>query len=256
MFILPKEPQSILRVLLNGLKLWTHSYFDLIVLSFLAVLIGATPHFFIPQLNTYNIHALIQFVMSKAVYLIIYLIIALFFMTAIFYRLHMFIIGEAGGIYRAFITACQRLPWVLLTTIIYIVSIMTGLLLIIPGLIMMIVLIMYPPLVIVDKEGPIQAFIHSCQLVWPHWWRTFAVMALTSIVFYSCLYLIEKFTLSLWVVTHPHGEIWVSYNIFRIVLNTLYYPLTCSVILVLLHDLKLRYIPKPEIHPSLETTTI
>ena len=242
MFILPSEPQSIPRVIYNGLKLWTHSYLDLLLLSFLAVLIGAIPHFFLPALNTRNIHIILQFFWANAIYVPIYLIISLFFMTTIFYRLNMFIKGESGGIYRAFVVAFQRLPWVLLAAIIQFVSIMIGLILIIPGFIILIALIMYQPLVIVDKEGPIEAYKHSCRLVWPHWWRTFAVMALTSITFYFFLYLIEKFTLSLWVVTHPHGEIWVSYNLFNIILNTLYYPLICSVILVLLHDLKLRYV--------------
>jgi hypothetical protein len=101
---------------------------------------------------------------------------------------------------------------------------------IIPGIMLAIFLLMYVPLIVIDGLGPIDAFTESFRLVVGSWWRTFGLLLIILILQLILTAIVDFLTLHSWSL----------YNVLRIVISILFYPLYCGFFIVVLHDLKLR----------------
>lgn len=242
MFTLPTQPQSILTNIRYSFSLWWSSLCSLIVLSLIAIFVGTLPHFFVSDINSFDLNVVLQFIHRNYFFFAVYVIIAIFFLSVILCRLHMFMSGIAGGLGQAFLIALARFPYMLCASFLAGVLVALGCaFFLIPGIYALIMIAFYQPLVLIDKLGPIQALRKSCQLVRPYWWRIFAVFAVTSLVFHVILMFIEASIIELITVSDAALKIRISYGLFRLIVNSLYYPFLCCVQLVLLHDLKLRH---------------
>lgn len=255
MYKLATEPQSMIHVIIDGYRLWKQDFKQLILLSVIAVVVGTFPHFFIPHITNNDIMSFLYIIQKYWYYALCYLVVALFFLSAIIYRVHLAMYNIPGGISDAFLIALKRLPFTITALILAVFAIGFGnIFLIIPGLILTICLAPYQPLIVIYNKGPLEAFRDSCRLVWGNWWRTLVVLALSFGFFFIFIFLIEIATWDLWrIELASGGHIPMSYNLVRIILNAFYYPLFISVLLVLMHDLELRRAYSLE--PSLQNHT-
>lgn len=123
----------------------------------------------------------------------------------------------------------NKLP--LLTAAYLIVGIITylGMMFLFPGIFFAIMLVFVPPLILLDDHSFVDAFKYTWLLVWKSWWRTFAVLLPTMIVF---------------VIKLPNiytGIPSLGYIIFDLLRTTIVTPLFYSLMLAMFYDSKLRH---------------
>lgn len=242
MFQLPREPQNALAIIANGYRFWKSTFRKVWLLSFIVVLMGTLPFVLIPQLNTHNPHQFIHMIEHNMLVYALFLLLTLFLFVVLLYRTHMLLHHLDGGVGLAMLTALKRLPYVIIGVVFYQVAVMAGLLLlIIPGIVIMVLLSVYLPLIIVDHKNPIAAFKASWLLITDQWFHTFFVVIMSALIIYIVIIPIDWFAVCLWAMAYPKNDhIWMARHVLRIISGTLLYPFSCSILLLLLHDLKSR----------------
>lgn len=250
MFNYSKQPQSIAKVLDNGIRLFMSSFKAVVVLAFIGALISNLPNLFSPSQPVQAEMPVAEMgaVMGLS---ILAMIAGLVFYNGIVFRINMVATNQAVTIGEALKKGLIKLLPVFIGMILYIIAVMLGMvLLVIPGLILMISLMFYSALIIVDDEGMISSLKKSHNLVWGNWWRT-ATVFLVPAVFFMVIYAGFAFAFGLtgWAggLQGMDGDIATnmqSYMIYIVAFSTVTsaigVPLFYSILLVQLHDLKLR----------------
>ena len=243
MFALPSARQSIWQLYQISFKFWKVGFKEYSPLMLICAVVAALPHFFIPELNTFHLHRTFELFKYRWLFSLFYTVFVVYAFIAILYRIDMILIEKEGHIGEALFVGLKKLPVVILSFLISIIAVLLGFaLFVIPGLIVAILLSMYFVLIIVDNEGLITAFNHSCDLVRNNWWRTAIILLVPSILYWVIVWLLESHTVKVWIYKSffSGGEIWVLHNLSRIVLNIIYFPWFCALMLLQLNDLKLR----------------
>jgi hypothetical protein len=115
--------------------------------------------------------------------------------------------------------------------------------LVIPGIILSISLVFYSALIINDNESIFSSLKSSHRLVWGNWWRT-ATVFLVPMFFFFVIYtgLLMIFGLSGWAGGFDGDmQSMMAYLVaFSTVMSAIGMPMVYSILLVQLHDLKLR----------------
>ncbi|GAB4391934.1 MAG: hypothetical protein Tsb005_03800 [Gammaproteobacteria bacterium] len=244
MFALPNEPQSIKTILKNSVRLWRQVIWKVFPMSLLCCLIAGTPNFMLPELHPNPPYLIIETFRDYDAYIPLYFIFVLFAYSAVLHRIQFFAQGLDDNMWRDFVFAAKTLPYATLALAITTLAVSFGIVLfIIPGLILMILLVCYIPLIIFDHRGPIEAFTASCNLVDGNWWRTFVIFLIPSVVFALIAIIIQLGFNDVWLMEFPdkNGNIAVAHNILRIFLATFFMPYIGALLWIQLQDLKLRH---------------
>lgn len=238
---LATEPQTAKQLFKNGLQLWLHSYLHLVLLTVLTVAVAIAPFFFFPEINNFKPHSVTKY-FAKYYWLVIpYFILSLYFFSVIIFRLHMFLYNMQGGYKVAFAVALVRLPATLFAMIIAIILVTFGyLFLFFPGVYFTLVLAFFVPIILTKQPNPFLAFKECFILVNNNWWRCFFVLFSGMLLFNFIVWASEFLTKDLLVIHRPEGKIFVAYHLGRLIINSIYYPLMCSLLLVTLRDLQIR----------------
>jgi hypothetical protein len=236
MFLLPTQSLPARQLLKLGLKLWRKDYKVLFWLILGTAIVGSLPYIIYsiikPQFANIAFFELFQ----DPGFIFILFIFNAFTLSAIFYRIYMFIHDQPGGGKRALTVAFQRLPYTFIAILLVSVLVALGFLLFfIPGLILSYYLSMTLPLVIVNNENPFYALRKSYELVKNHWWHTFDTLILAVLPFWIFNLLIYFALSKISFEAMPFYR-----NILQLILWVIYYPYISSVFLLLFHDLKLR----------------
>lgn len=242
MINLPEQPQGVFKLILESYKIWRQDWLQLLWLALVAAVVGIAPYFVLPALNTKHPDQYFAVIYQHAYFVVPYFILALFFLSAIIYQVHITMYNKHGTLLTAYRVALRRLPIVFLGFLLCSLLFAVGFsLFIVPGIVLTIMCAFVQPLIVIDDKGPIEAIHYSVRLVLGHWWRTFLTLTLGFAFFLVLIYAIELFAMDLWQVSHPSGQVWVSYNLFRVVLCAVYYPLFVSLLLALQADLEVRH---------------
>jgi len=111
----------------------------------------------------------------------------------------------------------------------------------IPYLFLAVLLILYIPLIVVDNLGIGSAFHRSWSLVWGNWWRTAIILGIANLIVpllfpWLELQFAHFLTFCHIIITNT----WFYHGIVQGVVSLFYVPFYCSLLLVQLHDLKIR----------------
>ncbi|MGE3920656.1 MAG: hypothetical protein AB7F64_06910 [Gammaproteobacteria bacterium] len=240
MYTFAEKPLSFGQVISNGVRLWTGNYWQLLILTLLAIVMGTLPHFVLPGLTIVSPQRLLSYLTANYGKLILYLFLSLFIFEIIFYRFYTYASGVKHSILGLIAYSLEKLPYILLGALLFLIVVSCGYVFIfVPGVFLTIALSMLLPLILIDKLNPFAAFKHSFNITTPHWWHTFLVIFFPMIVFQLIAAGIDSTALRIWhTVNGPKP--WEYYPLFSLVVNSIYYPLFSSIMVVLLHDLKLR----------------
>jgi len=143
-----------------------------------------------------------------------------------------------------FLLGVKRFWPVLAGFIIAFLLVMIGLcLFILPGIFLLVALYIYWPLIVIEKQNPLSAFVNSIALTWGSWWRTLLVLIFINICVFI-VYMILNFILLFlphWIF-HSQALLgnMILRDIVRIIIGTLFYPWFVAAAVVLLHDFKVR----------------
>jgi len=79
--------------------------------------------------------------------------------------------------------AIAHAPAIFAMSLMFALACVIGLvLLIVPGIIVMVSLVLFIPIHLFERRGPIASLIASHQLVWGHWWRTAALFGIAGVI--------------------------------------------------------------------------
>lgn len=139
----------------------------------------------------------------------------------------------------------RRLPWLMIALIIASITNLLGYaLLVLPGIYLITVITLYYPLIIIDNLNPIDGYKKALLLIWNNWWRTSFVLAVPLL--FSFLLMIGATVLAARmevifgidpVIMH------FVYTFIQIIATLLFLPISATVTLLQINDLKLRRQP-------------
>jgi len=243
MFQYANQPQSIGKVLDNGIRLCLSSFKQVAAIAFVGAIIAGLPNLFNPAQTATQAVPIGQLKPFFGV-LLVAMIIGISFYNAIIFRIDAVATNQAAGVGQALTAGLKKLLPVLLGMILYMLLVSVGsVLLLIPGIILMMSLFFYPALIVVDNSGIIEALKTSHRLVWGNWWRTVTVLMIPAIllmVVYSGLGFIAGVAGLAGGFEPGATAMPKAIMLIGVIVNTIGMPLFYAVMLVQLHDLKLR----------------
>ncbi len=188
-------PQSIGGVLDDGFRLYRAALGRVIVLTFVALVLGQIPGVMmttsggIPDPSSMLVPLLICSVLSAVCYAAV-----IARMNAVAEQRDM-PLSEAVGV------GLRRLLPLLVYSLLYGVIVAVGMvLLIVPGMIFGLSLMFGAFMVVVEGRGPVDGLAASHRLVWGHWWRTALIMTVAMFVVmavYMLIAFVSGFTVAL-----------------------------------------------------------
>jgi hypothetical protein len=248
MFQLASQPQSIGKVLDNAFKLFAGCFKSVAPLALIAALAAVLPAMFMQQSVTGDPASVSG--TGMGMFFTIYLVgilISLMLYNALFYKVHSISRNEAVDYGQAVGVGLRKLFPVIGAVLLYILAVIVGsILLIVPGIILMLSLIFYMPLIVCDNQGPIAALKTSHRLVWGNWWRTMTVFMAPAFI-YLVIYMAAGMVVGIMAgvsVSSGEADIVSSMNLYMnlltIIVSIFGYPFFAALIVVQINDLKLR----------------
>lgn len=240
MFTASEQPSSFFGILSHSLQIYKSVLIKILPFSLLYVLIESIPSFALLHIHSqkqhFSLHSIVGIALLSA--LLIPWIAAVIYM-----RIYLAMTQDARGYGAALKIATQKYPTYLITSIIYFIIVLVGsLLLVFPGIFWSICFCFYFLAILIDQCDVVESLKYSAKLVKHHWWRTFFLIAIPSIIVASLLKVIGLFSriplvfidriASLKIIIHSHC--------ITLVVMTLIQPWIFSLMLCLYFDLKLR----------------
>jgi len=242
MFQYANQPQSISKVLDNGIRLCLSSFKYVVGIALVSAIISSIPNLLTPAQQAGQVLAAGQ-MKQFGVVVLIATIASLAFFNAMIFRIDASASNVETSLGNSLATGVKKLLPVLTGMFLYMLVVMLGsILLLIPGIILMMSLFFYSMLIVVDNRGIIDALKTSHRLVWGNWWRTTTVLmvpAALMMVIYIAMGFVAGVTAGLAGVEQTTGMP-VTITLFSIAVGTVGGPLFYAIMLVQLHDLKLR----------------
>jgi hypothetical protein len=253
---LASQPQSIGKILDDGFKFYLRNLLKILPLSFLAVVTPVVVLIVFLGLDTYlslgggqldpattDFGALFA---SLGIGMVIAMLLAVVFYTAMFYKLAGEAKDHAIGIGASLGLGAKAAIPLLITGILYSIAVTLGfILLVIPGIIVMVSLVLYMPAFTMDNAGIIGSLKKSHNLVWGNWWRTLVILSVPTIILLVILGGIGILSAALigFSVSQSEGD-FLQYQLMlevaQYIINVFLAPLFPALMIILYHDLKLR----------------
>lgn len=251
MFTYSDAPQSIGKVLDDMFRLYSDSFWSVIWVAAAAAVIFSLPNFLIPAPPEDDPAAAFAAMQQQLWFLPLTMAASVFSQAAIVHRMHQIATGADRGMDRSLWVALYKVLPLLVATILYLVALILGLVaLIVPGIIFGLTLYFYVPLMVIDNEGIFSSLASSHRLVWGNWWRTLAVVTVPVFligVFYMIIILMAGLALQFGGAGGTEADFESSLrsvdlvaNLIIMVLSAFLVPLFPALLLVQVHDLKLR----------------
>ena len=249
MFSLAREPQSIGKLLDSGFKLFIAGFKPAVVFAFAMALVSAAPRFLMPWLAGREAPPdFAAMLLSLGVMMVATLVVSSLMIGASMYVYGGVAAGRQVTLGKAFGAAVDRLPTLIGAIVLYGLAVVFGLiLLVIPGLILMLSLMLYSPIIMLEKEGAYAALRKSHRLVWGNWWRSAIVLSVPFIIFIVVGAIIGTLAVVAFGVgavtadpANADPTILLISTLFEVLGNTIGIPLITAVTVVLYNDLRLR----------------
>ena len=249
MYARPTEPLHVVDVLVEGFRLFGASIRSLYVPALLLVLIvGAINPIEILSRDPaesfdFDQDFWLRFVAS--------LVAGFYMYAAITAIVHYIASGAPEGVPSPLFIATRRFPVILAVNLLFMLAVMSGaLLLVVPGIFLLVALYFSPMLPITEGKGPIDSMRGSFSLISGHWWRTFAVAAITITFGFMTGEASEK--VALFLADRFDSDL-AANTVSRLTyaaLEAIIYSLSVCVTYSLYQDLRLRQTP----HHDVRTT--
>lgn len=249
MFSLAREPQGIGKLLDSGFRLFIAGFKPAVVFGFILALVSAAPRLLMPWLEGHEAPpSLAAMLLSLAVTLVATVVVSALVIGALAYVYGYVAAGRQVTLGKAFGVALDRLPSLIGAFLLYGLAIVLGLvLLVIPGLILMLSLMLYSPIVMLEKERAYAALRKSHRLVWGNWWRSAIVITVSFVVYLVITAIVGALALVAFGISSVGGgaanadtTIFFVSMLFDALGNTIGIPLITAVTIVLYNDLRLR----------------
>jgi hypothetical protein len=239
MYKFESAPLTISGVLKDGWELYKVSLLYVLPLTFIIAIMHVIPFLFniVGFYHVFTNGRMVFSLWALILYLVI-LFVEAFFIALLFYIMHSLATEQKTDFPGALKCAVIRLIPLYIALLIYFIFINIGMfLLLLPAIFAAIILSMFLPLIIIERKSIYNSFDSSVRLVWGHWWQTFFILVIPSLVSYLGRNLSQ---FSAWGM---HGH-WLL--IVDVIILTLIVPYFYAILLVQYNNLKvIKALPKP-----------
>ena len=234
------QPQSVLGVIDNSLKVYRATFLKVLPFSIPYAIITAIPSLLlfhiiaIPSLNT------VLFISTISIGCAL---ISLLLVAVIYARIFFEVQKENRGYNASFKLAFSKYPIYLISSVVYFVINVVGFLFfVLPGVFFSVYFCFYFIMILFEQEDVVESFWRSTSLIKDHWWRTLGALIIPVIVLTLILRVMEWFSgLRLVFLTHfPSFEKAVHGHCITVAIMAILMPWFLSVMLCQYQDLKLR----------------
>ena len=174
----PTEPLHVVDVLVEGFRLFRAGIRSLYVPALLlALIVGAIhPVEILSRDSAENL----DLGLNNWLHFSAFLVAGSYMYAVITAIVHYIASGAPEGVRSPLSIATRRFPVILAVNLLFLLGFSLGMMmLIVPGIFLFVALYFSPMLPIIEGKGPIDSIGGSYSLVIEHWWRTFAVAAIT-----------------------------------------------------------------------------
>jgi hypothetical protein len=240
MFKLPTQPQLTSEILGNSIKLFFFCFPKVLPLILVDVVLSILLHLHLPQLVSFEATVIIASMMDSWLYIFLYMLVALLLHTAIFYRIGAIINQFDMGNLDALLQAIKKFKPIFLATAFYTFLVTIGFMVVVPGIIFMVSLRFFTPLILFEDATVIDSLQQRHKLVWKNWFRTAIVLAIPVFFSMSVAGMLSGVVEELFSTTLAKEGVLFLMQITSLSADRLLLPFFYTVILLLYYDLKRR----------------
>lgn len=175
--------------------------------------------------------------------MVFYALIMTYFQIVILLRCYFESIGKSTTLTGLLAASLKKWLSYIGAYLLYMVAASLGLLLIVPGLIVMVSLILFPMAILVENKGSIAALQRSRELIKGHWWRTSTIIGMVSSVILMC-YLLMATVISVGMISGAEmslESILENIGYVSSFISPIFQVLFGAMIVVVFQDLSLRH---------------
>ncbi len=238
MYQRPTAPLSIGGVLDDGFRLLKASFGKVILLAMIAAIVSNLPNFITAGMTP---EETVEAMTQMGLLFLLLIPVSLVIFIAVVARINAVAENEEMSLGASIGVGLNRFFPMLGCWIVFTLAIMVGfLLLVIPGFILMISLSFAFYLVIVERQGPVEAIGNSHRLVWGNWWRTAVLMTIIMFIIAAVYMLIGVVSAAGVVVEDQAVSSGLATNVVIALAGGLVTPVTYAMWYAIFNDLRLR----------------
>jgi len=234
---------SITKILDDGFQLYKRSFAYILPLVLMDAILAILINIFIP-LNAATPEALLSIIQENAVSFILYMLITFILYSTIFYRISAIHNKSDINNLTALQEGLKKLLAIILATVIYFILIFIGFMVIIPGVILLVSLALFTPLIIVENASAFEALKRSHQMIWKSWWAVASVLSISLFIVMSASMLASGIIQIVFSSSLSPEELMQLMQFASLTVDKLVSPFFYAVLLLLYYELKGEEKPK------------
>ncbi len=234
---------SITKILDQGFQLYKRSFPYILPLVLMDAILAILINLFIP-LNAETPEALLKIIQENAVSFILYMLIMFILYSTIFYRISAIHNKSDIDNLTALQEGLKKLLAIILATIIYFILIFIGFTVIIPGVILLVSLALFTPLIIVENASAFEALKSSHKMIWKNWWAAASILSISLFIVMSATMLASAIIQIVFSSSLTPEELMQLMQFTSLTVDKIVSPFFYAVLLLLYYELKGEEKPK------------
>ncbi len=234
---------SITKILNNGFQLYKRSFPYILPLVLIDAILAIFINLLIP-LDAETPEALLNIIQENALSFILYMLIMFIVYSTIFYRISAIHNQSDINNLTALQEGLKKLLPIILATVIYFGLIFIGFMVIIPGVILLVSLALFTPLIIVENVGAFEALKRSHQMIWKNWWAAASILSISIFIVMSASMLGSAIIQIVFSSSLTPEELMQLMQFASLTVDKIVSPFFYAVLLLLYYELKGEEKPK------------
>jgi hypothetical protein len=234
---------SIIKILDDGFQLYKRSFPYILPLVLIDAILAVLINILIP-LNAETPEALLNIIKENAPYFMLYMLIMFILYSTIFYRISAIHNKSDINNLTALQEGLKKVLVIILASVIYFSLIFIGFMVIIPGLILLVSLALFTPLIIVENASVFEALKRSHQMIWKNWWAAASVLSISLFIVMSASMLASGIIQIVFSSSLTPEELMQLMQFASLTADKIVSPFFYAVLLLLYYELKGEEKPK------------
>lgn len=234
---------SITKILDDGFQLYKRCFAYILPLVLIDAILAILINLLIP-LNAETPEALLTVIQENAAYFILYMVIIFILYSAIFYRISAIHNQSDINNWTALQEGLRKGLAIILAAMIYFFLVFIGFMIIIPGVILVVSLALFTPLIIVENASVFEALQRSHQMIWKNWWAAASLLSISILIVMSASMLSGSIIQIIFSSSLTEEQLMQLIQFTSLTVDKLVSPFFYAVLLLLYYELKGEEKPK------------
>jgi hypothetical protein len=234
---------SITKILDEGFQLYKRCFVYILPLVLTDAILAVLINILIP-LQAETPEALLNIIQENAAYFILYMVIIFILYSAIFYRMNAIYNQSDINNLTALQEGLRKGLAIILAAMIYFFLVFIGLMIIIPGVILLVSLALFTPLIIVENASPFEGLQRSHQMIWKNWWAVASILSISLLIVMSASMLSGSIIQIIFTNSLSEEQLIQLMQFVSLTVDKFVSPFFYAVLLLLYYELKGEVKPK------------